>query len=261
MFIAVLNSNNSECHEEALLAIGGIARIMGPQFAKFMQGFYGYLLTGLKTCTAYSMCGIAVGVLGDLCRSLEGQIAHFSDEIMKVLLRNLENQNLERMIRPRIITVLGDIALAVGGRFKRYLPYVMPILVNTSTKLVANESMDLEDLDYLNLLRESILEAYTGVLNGLADDNAINEFMQWVEPVTAFIFMVTGDKNSYPSVIKSAIGSLGDLATCIGPQMQTAFNRNPQVLQQLIKRGMESSDQSTQNAAKWTMNAIQKLSS
>ena len=64
------------------------------------------------------MCQVSVGVLGDVCRAIEEQIAPHMEAIMKILLRNLESNDVQRNIKPQILSAFGDVALAIGDRFE-----------------------------------------------------------------------------------------------------------------------------------------------
>ena len=66
-----------------------------------------------------------MGVLGDVCRAIEDQIAPYTEPIMTVLLHNLESADVQRNIKPQILSAFGDIALAIGDRFE---PCVTPCL-------------------------------------------------------------------------------------------------------------------------------------
>ena len=68
-----------------------------------------------------------------------------------------------RSAKPAVIAAFADIAMAVEGGFVRYLDTVLMIL--QSAAAVSIEADADEDLiDYMQSLRESILEAYTGIL-------------------------------------------------------------------------------------------------
>jgi importin subunit beta-1 len=82
------------------------------------------------------------------------------------------------------LSCFGDIAMAIGAQFEQFLPTVMSVLqqagamradpvrrrqdehVFRSTLLSAQQS-SYELIEYINTLREGILEAYTGVISGL----------------------------------------------------------------------------------------------
>lgn len=103
--------------------------------------------------------------MGDICRALEGKVEPYCDEIVALLLRNLQNPNLDRNVKPRILSCFGDIALAVGGVFEKYMQVTMVMIVQASQTRVDASNPDM--MDYLNQLREGILDAYTGILQGL----------------------------------------------------------------------------------------------
>jgi importin subunit beta-1 len=60
--------------------------------------------------------------------------------------------------------VFADIALAIGAQFERYAGVVLGILEQASTVMAANQD-DEGEIEYINTLRVSILEAYTGIVH------------------------------------------------------------------------------------------------
>ena len=89
------------------------------------------------------MCIAAVGVVGDMCRAIGFQILPHCDEIMTVMLANLEDTNVNRGVKPHILSVFGDICLAIGGDFKKYLEVVMQMLQQASSAQVDKVMIDL----------------------------------------------------------------------------------------------------------------------
>lgn len=71
------------------------------------------------------VCVASVGVLGDVARAIEEALCPYLDPILHILLGNLKNSEVQRQIKPNILAVFGDIALAVGDRFEPYVPAVL----------------------------------------------------------------------------------------------------------------------------------------
>lgn len=74
------------------------------------------------------VCIVAVGVVGDICRAIGHKIMDHCDAIMTALLENLSDANVHRSVKPHILSVFGDIALAIGPDFKKYLEIVLGTL-------------------------------------------------------------------------------------------------------------------------------------
>lgn len=58
-------------------------------FLKYMDNFKPFLLAGLRNIAEYQVCHAAVGLVGDLARSLQARITAYSKDIMEVLFEDL----------------------------------------------------------------------------------------------------------------------------------------------------------------------------
>jgi len=158
------------------------------------------------------MCTIAVGTIGDLCRSIETSMLPYCDTLMTILTENVQSPTLHRDVKPSIITCFGDIALAIGGNFEKYLSVVMQTL-NSAFQSTSLESIGDYDLDDFNfILRESILEAYVGIVQGVKASQKsylMNEYLATIFAILQECFR-DGNRSENTSVIM--VGLLGDLA-------------------------------------------------
>ena len=105
-----------------------------------------------------------MGLVGDICRAFSSRVMAWSDEVMEVLLSNLGDNSVHRSVKPQILSVFGDMALATGPEFRKYLDHVLQTLMQASQAQVDRSDYDM--IDYLNELREGCLEAYTGIIQG-----------------------------------------------------------------------------------------------
>lgn len=132
-------------------------------------------------------------------------------------------------MKPHVISVFSDISLAIEGDFERYTNVILGILKQAG-EVNLNPDTDDEDLkDYINGLRNSILEAYTGILQvldcilalislvliyhlqGLSTHKKQDIVLGAVENIAEFLKRSTDDPHRSDEVFKSAIGLIGDL--------------------------------------------------
>jgi importin subunit beta-1 len=177
------------------------------------------------------VCYAAVGLIGDICRSLSSAVLPHCDEIMAILLENLGNNGVQRQVKPQILSVFGDVALAIGIEFKKYLGVVMQMLMQASQAQVDRVSVrrpylaifnvsflqsDFDMVDYLNELRESCLEAYTGIIQGLkGETTSLNPTpeLALIQPhvpyMVQFITVVAQDSEHTDAGISACAGLIG----------------------------------------------------
>jgi len=60
----------------------------------------------------------------------------------EIVLLLLQNDGVHRSVKPQILSIFGDIALAVGPYFKNYLEYVLTTLQQASQAQVDKVSSD-----------------------------------------------------------------------------------------------------------------------
>nr|CAD7425304.1 unnamed protein product [Timema monikensis] len=172
--LQMFNSNSCKSggvQEDALMAVSTLVEVLSDGFLKYMEAFKPFLCLGLKNHAEYQVCGAAVGLTGDICRALKSKVLPYCDEIMMYLLENLGDNTVHRSVKPQILSAFGDIALSIGPEFKKYLDVVLRTLVQASQARINRSDFDM--IDYLNELREGVLEAYTGIIQGLKGDGTM----------------------------------------------------------------------------------------
>ncbi|GFS20487.1 importin subunit beta-1, partial [Elysia marginata] len=260
MFESTSGKPGGGVQEDALLAMSTLIEVLGEQFQKYMDAFKPYLLLGLKNFAEYQVCLAAVGVVGDLCRALNINILPHCDELMMMLLENLGNEGVHRSVKPQILSVFGDIALAIGTNFKIYLDVVMTTLQQASQAQVNKTDYDM--IDYLNELREGCLEAYTGIVQGLKGDaEAPNPEVTLVQPhvnhIVSFIEHIAVDDDKSDSNVSACCGLVGDLCSAFGSSMLILVDRDS--ISNLLTQGRRSKMQKAKTLATWATKEIRRL--
>lgn len=217
-----------------------------------MPALQPFLIAGLRNFQAYQVCIVAVGTVGDISRNIEARIQPFCDEIMNSLVESLKDSTIHRSVKPPVLSCFGDIAMAIGAAYEPYLQFSVMLLMQASSTKVPDDDEDL--IEYFNLLRESILEAYVGIVQGLRDGNLLPQFVQYVPSVLQFLQGIANDPNRDEFVLSKAVGLVGDLAQALGPQIKAEINQ--QFVAQLLNDAMGSSDQSMVEMASWASSVV-----
>lgn len=246
--------SNRGAAEDAIMVIGQIADKLGAAFEGYMPAFQPALGHAVMNMQEYQVCAAAVGVIGDLCRALEGNIATYSDDWVHALLQLLQAPDLNRTVKPAALAVFADIALALNGGFTRYVQAAMTMLQQASQLVLPDDATE-EAVEYMNSLRESILEAYTGILQGLREDNQQGVISPYVDGVMHFIKVVAEDDRSTSDVKKSLIGLIGDIGHCF--QRQAAGPLRQPFIMNMLNEALQ--DEESQQVARWAMSIISQL--
>jgi len=238
-----------------MLAIGALAYAIGVEFGKYMQEFYRYLEMGLQNFEEYQVCAVTVGVVGDICRVLDDKMLPFCDGIMSQLLKDLSSNQLHRSVKPRIFSCFGDIALAIGEHFEKYLIYAMPMLQSAAEISVQSASQEVEISEYTNQLRNGIIEAYSGIFQGFKSSPKAALLMPYAGHILQFLESIFQDRDRDESVTKSAIGVLGDLADTLGKSAapllwSSVFPKN------FINECLLSDDHGIKETAQWVQYTV-----
>lgn len=238
-------------HEEALLLVVALANAAGSGFDRFMPHFAPHLTVGLQNYEEVQVCLTTTRMVGDLCTALEEKIGGYCDMILEILYTNLKNPAVDRKIKASVMTCFGDIAMAITGDFEKYLgPVVQMLREASSTKLADGPADNEEWVDYLNLLREGVLEAYSGIIHGLKESGKLHLFKEHVNTVLMLVKEISEDQTSQLPVIKAAVGVVGDLILVFQQEL-TAYVGKAPFLSQLVQTAIRSQEPKLLQNAHW----------
>jgi importin subunit beta-1 len=214
----------THCFEEGMLTVNAVVAVSEGDFNRYMPDLLPHLLTGMGNWQAHQVCNIAVGVVGDIARALGPNMVPHCDKIITVLLTNLQNRDLDRAVKPTILSVFGDIAWSIGGGFEKYLQIVMHMLKQAADTVIKTNipDDDYDLIDYLNLLREGICEAYTGISQGLRADGKGEKLFGSLNDIMQFILHIATEKQCNESVRRGACGIIGDLILIFQSRVKSA---------------------------------------
>lgn len=246
--------------EDSFLAIGALADALGNDFNRYMGHLMPVLQQALSNLQHWQLCGVAVGVTGELCRALGKDLVGYADKLVYLLLEAVKSSTLDRSVKPTILTCFGDIAMAVKGEFEVFLKASMDCMRQAAESSVSLRVApdDYDTLDWLQLLRESILEAYVSIVSGLRDDGKQELLMPYIDWVLSFCEVLVDRQGQgmmmTEEIVKPMMAVLGDLGDAI-PQFKEVVRLKPWV-QTMVDQGVRSSDTRTKELAGWALNVI-----
>ena len=98
--------------------------------------------------------------------------------------------------------------MAITGSFEPFLKMSLFMLSSASTITVPDDDEEL--VEYLQSLREGILEAYTGIIQGLKDGGRIQLIQGTdVENMIGLLEKIASDSYKEDEVLNKAVGLLG----------------------------------------------------
>merc|ERR1712000_60297 len=131
--------------------VGYLADKLERDFGRYITHFMPALLNGLNNVEEHQVCTVSVGVIGGLCRALGAEMLPYCDDIVRILLELLQSQNLQRSVKPHVLSAFSDLSMALEGEFERYCPVVLRMLQQAGEVSITTD--DDEMIDYINSLR------------------------------------------------------------------------------------------------------------
>lgn len=223
------NARNSTVHEEAMMAVGTLTFAVKTHFGRYLEKFMPFLEIGLRSHREVQVCISTIGTFGNICNAVGELISPYCDPIMDILISSLQSDEVNRDIKPHILSVLSDIALAIGDEFGKYLNVVATILKSAvDLSIAGGDTIDDDFNHYNNELRRAILEAYSGILQGVGPSAADKCLHQQSQYMIDFLERVVNEAPRDEYMTTTAVGLLGDIAHAI-PSLVRHISQKPWV--------------------------------
>ncbi|KAJ3308780.1 karyopherin beta [Boothiomyces sp. JEL0838] len=260
LLVVISNAHkDSTVKEEAFVAIGAVASAVEGDFLRYMDSLMPFILAALTNYEDYTVCSIVLGVLGDVCRALGDSILSYCEPLINSIGQLLSYPNLHRKVRPSCLSAIGDLSLAIGGKFEVYVHPAMGIIGDISNQLMYIPQFTQEQYDYVVETREAIAEAYVGICQGLKQAEKGALLVNYANQIFGFLEVATQEAEKSESYVKIMMGLLGDLADTIPPGHLKAFFGASWVAQFIkdVKTDRHCNPE-TKNYARWTRELIRR---
>ncbi|ORY97378.1 armadillo-type protein [Syncephalastrum racemosum] len=243
--------------EDAFLAVGAMCTALEGDFARYAEPFAPILCNALQNPAEYQLCYIAVGLIGDMCRALGENVLPYCNTFMQLLVNSLQSPLVHRSVKPVILSCFGDIALAIGTKFEPYVEVVMMVLQQASGLRADKDNY--EYIEYINTITESTVEAYVGMVQGMAGTDKSQVLFPYMDGIFQYLAVLAMDVlHRSESLTRAMVGLLGDLADTYGSQIKAQLSQ-PWILQLLREaRTSRHYGSSTKETARWTKEMVKR---
>lgn len=241
--------------EETFMAIGSVVSNLEQDFAKYLEAFVPLLLQGLKSLDLTNLCLICTGGVVDLCLGLGPMIQPHADSIMEVMFNIIRDGSVHRDVKPAVISCFGDMAMAIGAAYQPYMQLTMMLLMQASQQHAPPDNEDM--VAFINKLRCSVLEAYSGILVGLSEGGALHVFVPNLTNILSFLTFLASDSTKDELVLQKSVTLLGDIAHEAGSTPEVKQLINQAFVGQLIREAVASQNKTYQHEAQWAANVVE----
>jgi importin subunit beta-1 len=255
LYVQIFRSQKGSAyvHEDALMAVGSVANALGETFLPYVDEVMPYVKKGINAVQQHAVCTASVGALSDIARAIGPHLIDFNtDEIMTALIDAVKKPALHRSVKPHILAAFGDIAWALGVRFKKYFKSVMEV-IEWAAKTSKRPDDD-EWNEYIDQLREGILDGYTGILQGLWDGDIGSIFEPYIPNLMNFLELIFSDPDRTDNTIEAMVGVLGDLAKTVGGPARTVLGSG--FTKKVVTSGLRHSEPEIVKMAEWAQEQI-----
>ncbi|KAG8905172.1 karyopherin beta [Tulasnella sp. 403] len=239
--------------EDAFLLVGTMASAIETDMQAYVGPFLEPLLHAIQSTEDSQLCTVAIGVIGDICRSLGEQAGVYAPGFMTTLYQTLQSTTLNRNVKISVLSCFGDIALAIGAGFVPFLDTAMGVLKQAG-ELTADEN-DYDMIDYVQSLREGIVEAFVGIVTALKSGQRGTMILPWVPTILELLQRALTDEEKTETLVKLSVGLIGDLAdTFRGGELREALMQEWVINSWKIKGRGYSAD--TKKTLKWAKEMV-----
>jgi len=257
--------NSTQVSEEVFLTIGSVVNILDENFAKYVnEQLIDCLLAGMRNWQDYKSCLVCVGMVGDIARAIGKKIIPYCDAIVRVLLDDVRNVELDRSVKPAILSCFGDIAMSILGDFTRYTDYVFQILEQACGTVASTTITDVNDIDLIDYVCDfcmGIFEAYSGIIHGFSEHkDGVNMLFNQLNSIIPLILYIAHNKEilQNDALERNAIGCLGDLFQNLDKEKTKEYARNNLVRQFVEDCKSSNEDEIKKKIAYWVSELMTK---
>ncbi len=266
LYQVVINTfqQRKNIYEEGITVIGSLSLALESNFTSLMKDFSPYLMIGLKSTQQAQLCKISIHVLSDIIRSIKEGFSDYINNFLPVIIGILSDNSIDKVLKTHSFNVIADLFYCCPNQIFSYFNEIMQIIgsaIGAAGKYEVNAENDEETYEYLQDLREHLLETLTCIFCAVQEKNSINEFVVYVQPILEFVYKLSNIENQRLEILKYCIGIIGDFSSAYGNNIKDLLNLEviSNLIETLKKPEYFNNDKDIDNLIKWASTIIENV--
>mmetsp|Transcript_37975 Transcript_37975/g.95160 ORF Transcript_37975/g.95160 Transcript_37975/m.95160 type:complete len:376 (-) Transcript_37975:410-1537(-) len=254
IFYIEKSKNENYFDEELLICIGTFVHTFKKKFSNYFKKWIPFLLRCISNINSPQTASLAIGTIGDLCRAFGTEFRPYLEETLDILIEILQNNQIDRDIKPLILSCFGDIAFTTENNFSKYFVFIIPLFKAASSFIQINLiPNDPDSFDCKIQLKESILEGMSSLIQNKSTKINVDEIFEKLDWILNFLRQVVKEDRSL-IITQLCIGLIGDLSLNFFT-FKKIFYREKWI-QQILFEFEESNDHKNRNIGEWVQESI-----
>ena len=219
-FICVFNlieqclQKRGNLFEEAILALGNLSYYGWDLFSNIKDNVMKYILFALEDRKDFQLCYQGLLAADDIIRCVGNNYMEIIPKIVEKIKKIINDENIPRGLKIKCFSLYNDIFMIENQTNFDYLNDVLQLLIDGMSSSMEEPSKDIDQdtLDYLNELREKIVELLTGVFMFLWGQNKTEYFAKYIDGFIKYLSKIVEPEFKIKiDLISEVCGLLGDL--------------------------------------------------
>jgi importin subunit beta-1 len=251
---------DSDLENEMIIFFGTVVQKYKKESKLQIQDVTPILFKYIEKNTEHQHVTIAIGFLGDICNSFEDLQHPFIKKSTQTLIDLLQNDSINLDTKPLILSCLGDLCYVSGKYFFEFQKLVIPILKSVIASIDNQEKLPDQDLiQWMLVLKESILESLTGLIQSDPDTSSRKKFFEknfeftWL--VKSIYDIITKDR--ILRTTKLSIGLLGDCGA--NYKAKKTYLSKCTWIKQLISESIQNTGKNLSFMGNWASDSIYEI--
>jgi importin subunit beta-1 len=200
-YVDILKSKPTTSIGEVYIAISNNVE----EFSPHLNTLLPFIIRDLS-CLDEFILKAAINLIGCMANHMQTDFFQASTSLIPLLIQTLSSKEVPKKLKPSIISVFGDIALALGRHFEQYLEVSL---------MIFDQILSLDrstDEKYIDSLRNNVIIMIDCIIISVNDSSALGDHMY---RIVEGVKKLTNTDNS-PSTKLSIINLLSDLKNLYG---------------------------------------------